>query len=183
MVGRARKPSDRANRHKSGDDLLLTPLMDIITNLMFFLLIFANLIPVVTIDAPLPKVASTAEEIKLAKDDSNRLEVSVRITQAGFLVSSNWAATKNLPLVGGKYNYTELHRYFLGLHRRKPKAREMTVIPEDNVIYDVMIQVMDEAREVHKKDPGYKEIPKELKGRIEGSRLNDMFPNVSIGGV
>ncbi len=29
------------------------------------------------IDAPLPKIASTAEEVKKAKDDQNKLEVTV----------------------------------------------------------------------------------------------------------
>lgn len=102
----ARKPSERTNRRHDPGDLNLAPLMDIITNLMFFLLIFANLIPVVTIDAPLPKVASTAEEVRIAKSDENRLELTVRISEMGFMVASDFAGNRSIARGGdGKYAF------------------------------------------------------------------------------
>ena len=59
----AKRPSQRTNRKTIDDELQLTSIMDIVTTIMFFLLIFANVIPVVVIDAPLPKIAETANEV------------------------------------------------------------------------------------------------------------------------
>ena len=73
----SRTPSSRTNRIRPPDGINLTPFIDMITCLMFFLMMFAALVPVAIIDAPLPKVASTAEEVRKAKDDQNKLELLV----------------------------------------------------------------------------------------------------------
>ena len=59
----ANSPSKRNHRHKPLEGLNLTPFIDMITCLMFFLMMFAGIIPVVIIDAPLPKIASTADDL------------------------------------------------------------------------------------------------------------------------
>jgi len=81
----ATKPSSRTHRSRPDDSLNLTPLIDMITCLMFFLLMFASILPVVMIDAPLPKVASTAEEVKQAKNDEAKMEVVVSINSKGLV--------------------------------------------------------------------------------------------------
>ena len=82
----AKSPSKKTHRIKPAEGLNLTPFIDMITCLMFFLMMFAGIIPVVIIDAPLPKVASTAEEVKQAKNAENKLDVTVYITANGFSV-------------------------------------------------------------------------------------------------
>ena len=68
------------------EGLNLTPFIDMITCLMFFLMMFAGVIPVVMINAPLPKVASTAEEVKKAKEEDNKLDLTLYINASGFVV-------------------------------------------------------------------------------------------------
>lgn len=179
----ASKPSERTHRHRPDDSLTLTPLMDIITNLMFFLLIFANAIPVVTIDAPLPKVANTAEEVRAAKDASNKLEVQVAISNAGFVVRSDFAPGVTINKEGADFDYKALHKALAQVHFQKPEVNEITVIPEDEVDYQVIILVMDAARLYEEGDEGFKELPPEIRNSTEKFHFNQMFPNVNIGGV
>lgn len=180
----ARKPSSRDNRMRGEDGVNLTPMIDMITCLMFFLMMFASMLPVMIIDAPLPKIASTAEEVKQAQDQKNKMEVVVNIDSKGFQVKTD-AGTDRAFTVSqdGKYPYDELHKHLVTLKQKKPDTREVTLVPADTVPYEVMINVMDSSRELLKDDPGYQPVPPEIARKPEANQFNRLFPEVSIGGV
>lgn len=178
-----RKPSSRTHRQRPMDGLNLTPFIDMITCLMFFLMMFASIIPVSIIDAPLPKVASTSEEVKKAKEDKNKLEVMVYIDSKGLRVKSDFGGERTFPMVAGKQSYVELHKFLVTLHQKKPDSREITLMAADDVTYEVMVSVMDAARELSKDDPGFQAIPPEIAQKPESLQFNRLFPDVSIGGV
>jgi biopolymer transport protein TolR len=180
----AKSPSKRTHRIRPPEGLNLTPFIDMITCLMFFLLMFAGIIPVVTIDAPLPKVASNAEEVKQAKDSENKMEVTVVISSNGFSVKADIAKERAIgKTADGKYDYAELHKHLIALHKKKPNSHEITLMPNDDVTYDVMVEVMDAARELVKGDEGYQTVSPEIAGSQERVQFNRMFSDVSIGGV
>ena len=179
----AKKPSERTNRKRPDDTLNLVPLIDMVTCLMFFLLMFASMLPVVIIDAPLPKIASTAEEVKKAKESENKLEIMLFITANGLNVKSD-VGGQNFGLTSkGKYDYEALHKFLIGLHTKRPATREITLMPADDTPYEVMIEVMDAAREMNSGDPGYQPVPAEIARTPERLKFNQLFPDVSIGGV
>jgi biopolymer transport protein ExbD len=179
----AHKPSGRTNRTRPSDELNITPLIDMVTCLMFFLMMFASIMPVVVIDAPLPKIAETADEIKQAKDSKNKLEVVIQITSGGFTVKSDYGPDRTFPLAEGKYPYVDLHKYLVQLKAKKPDSREITLLPADDVAYEVMIGVMDSSRELIKDDLGFAPVPPEIARKPESAQFNRLFPDVSIGGV
>src|SRR6476469_6748153 len=113
----ANKPSQRTHRLKPMEGLNLTPFIDMITCLMFFLLMFAGIIPVVIIDAPLPKVASTAEEVKQAKDNKNQLEVTLQLKPDSITVQASTAGNKSFAKgPDGKFPWDEVHKHLVSLH-------------------------------------------------------------------
>lgn len=180
----AHKPSGKTHRMKPIEGLNLTPMIDMVTNLMFFLMLFASVLPVVIIDAPLPKIASTAEEVKKAADDKNKLELMVYIDSKGIRVKSDVGGDKAFPNgADGKYHYDDVHQYLVQLHAKKPTSHEVTLMPADDVAYEVMIGVMDASRELVLKDPGYQPVPPEIAQKPESQQFNRLFPDVSIGGV
>lgn len=180
----AKKPSDRTNRVKPPEDLNLTPFIDMITSLMFFLLIFASMIPVVIIDAPLPKVASTAEEIRKAKSIKPEMDVTVWITTSGFTVKGTGVGTRQIGMQpDGAYAYTELHKHLVTVKRQQPTQKDLTLVPADDTVYETMIRTMDIARQMVDGDPGYQPIPPEVANSPEAMQFNHLFPDVSIGGV
>ena len=180
---KARRPSSRTHRMKPDDSLNLTPLIDVITTLMFFLLIFAAVMPVAIIDAPLPKIASNAEEVKKAIDDKNKLDVNVFIDSKGFRVRSSSGAEKVIPVAGGAFPYSELHKVLVALHAKRTDSKEITLMPQDDVKYSVLIEVMDASRELVQGDEGYQNIPPEIANKPESMQFNRLFSDVSIGGV
>lgn len=180
----ARKPSERTNRSRPDDQLNLTPMIDLITCLMFYLLMFASVMPVVIIDAPLPKIASTAEEVRKAKEPSNKMEVMVYITPQGLRVRSDVGGEKSFPLgPDKKWPSEDLHKFLVQLKQKSPNSREITLMPSDDTPYFVMVEVMDAARDLKKEDPGFKQVPMEISGSPESEQFNRLFPDVSIGGV
>ncbi len=180
----ARKPSERTNRTRPDDQLNLTPMIDLITCLMFYLLMFASVMPVVIIDAPLPKIASTAEEVRKAKEPNNKMEVMVYITPQGLRVRSDVGGEKSFPVgADKKWPNEDLHKFLVQLKQKSPNTREITLMPSDDTPYFVMVDVMDAARELRKEDEGFKQIPVELTGSPESEQFNRLFPDVSIGGV
>jgi len=179
----AKKPSSRTHRSRPDDSLNLTPLIDMITCLMFFLLMFASILPVVIIDAPLPKVASTAEEVKQAKNDEAKMEVTVTITSKGLTVKSDVAPEKAFPVGPKGIPYDDLHKYLVSLKSKRPNSKEITLMPSDDTLYETMIGVMDASRELYKEDPGYQALSPEIARKPESQQFNRLFPDVSIGGV
>jgi biopolymer transport protein ExbD len=180
----AQKPSSRTNRSRPDDTLNLTPMIDMITCLMFFLMMFASILPVVIIDAPLPKIASSADEVKKAKDTKNKLEVMVYLDQKGIRVRSDVGGEKTFPLAqDGKWPMGDVHNFLVQLKSKNPDSKEITLMPADDTPYFVMVDIMDVARELQKNDPGYRDIPVDLQGKPESEQFNRLFPEVSIGGV
>jgi len=180
----AKKPSSRTNRSRPDDTLNLTPMIDMITCLMFFLLMFASILPVVIIDAPLPKIASSADEVKKAKDTKNKLEIMVYLDQKGIRVRSDFGGEKAFPLAqDGKWPMGDVHNFLVQLKAKSPDSKEITLMPADDTPYFVMVDIMDAARELQKNDPGFRDIPVDLQGKPESEQFNRLFPEVSIGGV
>ena len=180
----ANKPSQRTHRSRPDDSLNLTPLIDMITCLMFFLMMFASILPVVIIDAPLPKIAATAEQVKQAKNTENKLEVTIYINSKGMQVKSDTGADKTFAVAGdGKYPYDEVHKFLVGLKEKRPDSKELTLMPADDTPYEVMIGVMDTTRELLKGDAGYQVLSPEIARKPESQQFNRLFPDVSIGGV
>jgi biopolymer transport protein ExbD len=180
----AKKPSSRNNRIRPDEGMNLAPMIDMVTCLMFFLLAFAGAIPIAMIDAPLPKIASTAEEVKKAKDNENKMEVTVDISPTSITVRADGAGSKAFTAdEKGVFPYADIHKYFMALHAKRPKSHEITLMPANAVTYDTIILVMDAARELVRGDEGYQELPPGASGSPESMGFNRLFPDVSIGGV
>ncbi|NDD04957.1 MAG: hypothetical protein EB078_08625, partial [Proteobacteria bacterium] len=179
----AKKPSQRTHRSRPDDTLNLTPMIDMITCLMFFLLMFASILPVVIIDAPLPKIASTAEEVKKAKDTTNKLEIMVWISPKGFQVRSDMSPEKNIPFTAvGNLDpkaaqsaldaaLGDLHKFLVQLKQKRPNTKEITFMPSDDTPYSVLVGTMDAARDLQKDDPGYQNVPADLQGKPESEQF------------
>ncbi len=179
----AHKPSERTNRLSVSQELNLTSLIDIISTIMFFLLIFLGMLPVVIIDAPIPKVATTAEEVRRAKETRPDIDVTVWIKNNGFSVRAGGASINIPKNEKGEYLYKDLHNYLVKIHSQYPKIKDVTLVPDDNIIYDVLVETMDSARALEKGDIGYQTISPDIIGKPESAQFNQLFPEIIIGGV
>ena len=179
----ARKPSERTNRIKPPEELNLTAFIDMITSLMFFLLIFAALIPVTVIDAPLPKIASTAEEVRKAKEPKETFDVTVWIEPTAFRIKAGSTSSRIEKKADGEYDFERLHNLLVSLKKQRPNSKEITLVPDDKVTYETMIQVMDASRDLVEGDEGHQQLPPEIAKGVESLQFNRLYPDVIIGGV
>ena len=127
----------RRMRQPSG--LLLVPMIDIFTVLVTFLLMTAVFARIAILQIDLPSAADG----KVA-DPAFRLEVIVR--KNGLELTNGTAVIAAIPTVNGEYDLKTLSELALSLKRENPLVDNASILLEEDVRYDSLIQVMDAIR-------------------------------------
>ena len=120
-------------------ELLLVPMIDIFTVLVTFLLMTAVFSRITILELDLPSSQSTA-----AAEPTFRLEVIIR--KGGLELTNGSATIASIPNVNGEYDLKTLSRLALSLKQDYPDADDASVLPEPDIMYDNLIQVMDAIR-------------------------------------
>jgi biopolymer transport protein ExbD len=134
-------------------DLNLTALMDILSNLLFFLLASFGATVVMAINTQVPaqsseqsSIADTGESVTVnIKLEKTLLEVTATGSQQS--ASDMAALARTIPNVDGKIDGATLTEQLLGIKTKYPKSDTAILTPEPGVKYEAMVQVMDAARE------------------------------------
>jgi biopolymer transport protein ExbD len=144
--------------------LNLTPMMDILTVLVVFLLITAVFTSITIMDLDVPTNAGGAALNK----PNFAIEVIVR--QSGLEIANGSSVEAAIPKKDDKYDIEVLSKMLLRLKAQYPKKEDATILMEPKIEYDHLIQVMDAVRGAEVQDEGSKEVAKVV-----------LFPNISIG--
>ena len=130
-----RKKSRRSTRKPT--ELLLVPMIDIFTVLVTFLLMTAVFSRITILELDLSQGAPAAEP-------SFRLEVIIR--KDGLELTNGTTMIAAIPKVNGEYDLKTLSQLALSLKQDYPDAENASVLPEPDILYDNLIQVMDAIR-------------------------------------
>jgi biopolymer transport protein ExbD len=154
----------RLRREPSGLDV--TAFINLIVVLVPFLLSTAVFTRLSVLDLSLPAQSTGALE-KLSVD---KLKLEVVIRAGAIEVGDRIGGLiQSLPKTqAGQYDIAALGPLAQGLKEKYPDATEVSVLPEPNVPYDVLVQVMDALRA----------------GRqVQGTKVVEvaLFPDISIG--
>ena len=165
-------------------DLNLTALMDILSNILFFLLASFGAAVISVVSASVP-VTSIDESDGAKTDDA--VTMTVAINASGYRVTAssetlapeqleglklNLPRTANFPkekLEGSNLKELDFAKLTEALHRVKkayPKSESVIIVPEPTIKYDEVIQTMDAARERVEKDAHGKVTKKLLFGKV-----------------
>jgi biopolymer transport protein ExbD len=155
--------------------LNLTALMDILSNLLFFLLACFGTTIVMGINATTP-VQSDKSSVA---DTKQTVTVGVSVGKNGYDVTllgqaqspdelDRWR--KKIPLKDVDPDYDALTAHLLSIKQAYPKSDTMILTPEIGIKYDSMVRTMDAARETQIKIFG-------------GTRLVALFPTVVVSTV
>jgi biopolymer transport protein ExbD len=140
-------------------ELNLTALMDILSNLLFFLLAAFGATIVMGINATVPVQSSSSS----LADTSQTVTAAVSVGTNGFDVSVMGSAQtpealdkwrKRIPLREGIPDYEALTTHLLAIKQEYPKSDTMILTPETGIDYGAMIRTMDAARETQVKVAG-----------------------------
>ncbi len=151
-----RKPLFGAESEIGQVDLNLTPLMDVMSNILFFLMASVGASVVALLPASLPTRSDSASG---AEPPVDQVMMTVQITPVGFKVSganerlkaADVAALRfELPKEAGKGEwgmpYDELTTRLSTIKEKYKASDTVILLPENQVPYEVIIKTMDASR-------------------------------------
>jgi biopolymer transport protein ExbD len=138
--------------------LNLTALMDILSNLLFFLLAAFGATIVMVINGTVP--VQSADESGVA-DTKRAVTINVSVQKEGFQVAALGTAFtqeeldgmgRTIPLHGKVHDFAALTAHLKGIKQNFPKSDTVILTPEPGVKYEVLVRAMDAAREYESKE-------------------------------
>lgn len=144
--------------------LNLTPMMDILTVLVVFLLITAVFMSITIMELSIPTSAGGPAPAR------PNFDIEVIVRNRGLEIANGSAVQAAIPKKDDKYDIELLSKMLVRLKEQYPEKEDATVLMEPKIEYDYMIQVMDAVREADVRAEGSKEVKKIV-----------LFPNISIG--
>jgi len=134
------------SRRSHDTEINITPVMNIFVILIPFLLLTATFVKIAIIDLALPTLEQKSGP---QKDDVKDLTVLVlSITSEGFQIKTS---EKNYPIIKIKdrgYNYLDLVEKLTEVKKNFPKLEDVIISPSSEILYYVIVKVLDNCREV-----------------------------------
>jgi biopolymer transport protein ExbD len=133
--------------------LNLTALMDILSNLLFFLLACFGTTIVMGINATVPVQSHDQSNIA---DTKQSVTAGVSLSKEGFDVTITGAAQaqdeldrwrRRIPAKDGTFDYDGLKAHLLKIKETYPRSDTMILTPDPGLSYEAMVSTMDAARE------------------------------------
>ncbi len=144
--------------------LNLTPMMDILTVLVVFLLITAVFTRITIMELNVPTNAGGS-----ALNTPN-FAIEVIIRKAGLEIANGLSVEAAIPKKDDQYDMEMLSKMLMRLKAQYPEKQDATVLMEPDIKYDYLIEIMDAVRGAEVLAEGSTEVKKMV-----------LFPNVSIG--
>lgn len=156
----------RRNRHQGEADLNITAFMNLMVILVPFLLITAVFSRLAILELNLP---TTDSALAQAQEPEFQLEITVR--DAAIEVGDrNAGMLSRLRNTAQGHDLAGLSSYLQRVKQQFPDKANATVLLEQDISYDVLVQVMDTVRVVERIDAGQSRAIK-----------YELFPEISIG--
>ena len=143
--------------------LNLTPIMDILTVLVVFLLISAVFMTITIQELSVPTNAGGA-----GGQPNFSIEVIVRKT--GLQIGNGKSVEASIPKKDDNYDLELLSKMLVSLKAQYPEKEDATILMEPDIKYDYLIEIMDAVRGADVRAEGSKEINKIV-----------LFPKISLG--
>ena len=164
VIGRSARKARLHKRHQSAE-INLTSMIDMMTILVFFLLVHGGFVRLALLELNLPAAQSQATD----EPPSFQLEITVR--GSGIDVGDRTVGLlSHMDKTAQGYDFAQLTDYLTKLKKQFPDKTDATLLLEPDIPYDVLVSVMDKVRVAEQVDAAA--------GRVQ--RM-DLFPDISIG--
>ena len=146
-------------------EINLTSMNDMMTILVFFLLVHGGFVRLAVLQLNLPSAQSTAQP----EPPAFELEITVREASIDIGDRSTGLINRVVKTESG-YDYVQLTDQLRRIKEQYPAKEEATVLVEPYIPYEVLVAVMDRVRVAEERDAVLNRV-----NRIE------LFPQVSVG--
>jgi len=163
-MGRSARMARHRKRHRDAE-INLVSMIDMLTILVFFLLVHGGFVRLAILELNLPTSQSQAS----GEPPEFQLEVTVRET--GIEVGDRATGLLNrIAKTGDDYHLDQLTGYLAQVKQQFPAKTDATLLLEPDISYDLLVAVMDRVRETERVAEG--------DGQLVRAEL---FPEISIG--
>ena len=163
MLRRYRNKRNAEKRSGFDTDIMhvinLTPMMDILTVLVVFLLITAVFISITIEELAVPTAAGAEAH------DMPNFAIEVIVRRAALEISNGSVVSDRIPKKDDAYDIGALTKSLLRLKAQYPGKQDASVLMEPDIKYDHLIEIMDAVRSTN--------VPPEGGGE---ARKIDLFP-------
>ncbi len=150
-------------KYRGRNDLNIVPMIDMMVILVFFLLFTAVFSNTNILELNLPAPNSSVPDLPKGL----QLEIHVRHTGID-IADRNSGILRSLPQKDGDYDYLALSEYLQFVKSKYPTTTEASVLLEQDIPYDVLVQTMDNVRLYQMDDaPLFTKV--------------ELFPDISVG--
>ena len=146
-------------------EINLTSMIDMMTILVFFLLVHGGFVRLAVLQLNLPSAQSTAQP----EPPAFELEITVRKASIDIGDRSTGLINRVVKTESG-YDYVQLTDQLRRIKEQYPAKEEATVLVEPYIPYEVLVAVMDRVRVAEERDDVLNRV-----NRVE------LFPQVSVG--
>lgn len=143
--------------------LNLTPMMDILTVLVVFLLITAVFMSITIQELSVPTNAGGA-------GGAPNFAIEVIVRKGGLEIGNGSSVQAAIPKKNDAYDFELLSKMLVRLKEQYPEKEDATILLEPKIEYDYLIQVMDAVREADVRAEGSDAVSKIV-----------LFPKISVG--
>ena len=164
VIGRSARIARHHKRHDSAE-INLTSMIDMMTILVFFLLVHGGFVRLAVLQLNLPSAQSTAQP----EPPAFELEITVREASIDIGDRSTGLINRVVKTESG-YDYVQLTDQLRRIKEQYPAKEEATVLVEPYIPYEVLVAVMDRVRVAEERDDVLNRV-----NRVE------LFPQVSVG--
>ena len=136
--------------------LNMVPVMNLFLAMIPFLLMCAAFFQVSVINASVPALSEGGEDPgEEPKKELKKITLNLQIGKSGFTLSAQGDQPPDelqkiggtIPKKKGKYDFEKLAERCKKIHDKYNKSDTVVILPEKDVLYDVIVQAMDAARE------------------------------------
>ncbi len=149
----------RIRRHvtlEEVSELNLVPYMDIMVNLIIFLLFtMTSFVQMKIINVSVPAIGESQDQGEGTPPPEQRLAIVLGIIhKQGFLISLNGKFMEGTPegeptikcLPNGNYDFDTLQKKMMEVKRMAPAVTAVTIVPDKAVDYETLVKTMDAIR-------------------------------------
>ena len=140
------KKSLGRDRRNLDSDLNITPVMNIFVILIPFLLLTATFVRIAIIELGLPSLQESESQDPEDLKDLTVLVVSIQ--PDGFKIKTSEMNMPVIPKKSNQFDFETLTNRLQGIKKRFPKLKDVVILPESQIRYQVIVKVLDSCREI-----------------------------------
>ncbi len=180
-MGSHKKKRQASSVSTDAPELNIMPFIDIFSMLNTFLLVSAAFLGLGILEVQVPFLSNNPE----VKDEPKRsFSIRVDIEDAQVKVTSQWTAAPDdkseKSFKFDKDDIAKFHQEMIDLRKKVPENDKVTVYADNTVMYEQLVQVIDNIKTLKEKEPKLNLPPP-----ADGKPVNDafIFEKVVIGSV